>query len=1190
MAPHIYRVAAEAYKSLHADARDQCVIVTGESGAGKTEAAKQLMHFVTTAGTSSEAQKATMEGVQRHLLESNPILEAFGNAQTIRNDNSSRFGKYMELQFSFKGVLRGGKVTNYLLEKSRVAGQAPGERCFHVMHYLLEGASAREQSDFRLLPASEYAYLMKRKSTIPGVDDGKEFENLKRSMLRMEINSKDQSHMFPLLAGVLAAGNLCFDDHGDGNAATVVQTPDNALTRTAACLGVDATALEAALTSVTLMVGQGREGGGGWVGKRDASSWIRGSVKSSNTKHHKNLNGGDAAKNRDAMAKELYRRLFGWIVDKVNRSIECASEGLTMGILDIYGFEIFEHNDFEQFCINYVNEKLQQYFIDHTIRAEQDDYEAEGVEWEHVDYFNNKTVCDMIEGRQGLLSLLDEVSSYKSSGGASLVNRYNRAMANHDHYFPGEEAVYGTAYGRKYPPPPPPLLLNHRDGGGDARSGLRPTAGPEGAAAVSSRITIGRADKQFVDAKTMFGIRHFAGNVTYGTEKFIEKNADRLHRDLVKLLSQSTNPLAAELFQEPKSSAAKQPQNKARRHLSLSAQFKKQVDALCGSLARCQPNYVRCIKPNSTKTPLKIDETMLTHQVTYLGLRENVRVRRQGYAFRMPFGQFVRRYGFLSESTWPDRVLREFWPDGTPYDPAQPEVPGHLITYDEITEEFQEMREAEPDADGSSEEKEGVTDSSDDGVTDKEAKTPPVENTPLRSRPHARSASARILQTFTPARSKGRTQSTKTPMSAAKSSALLHKSASEARPSQKEPKRMVTVTSTRVRKVQRRVEPVERLTWERRELSERQATFAILEEGRPKRWESHRTGGKTITLNVPKLCADSGDIKVGKTKIFIKHPHTLFALEDQRQPALFAVAAIIQAKARGFVRRWRYIRFLAVIGKVAAVARGFLARQRYGRILDGVSRAQAAFRGNVQRARYKRLKAAAKGRPLRYYALRIQRNYRGYKTRSTVHPRTLRKARSLGAKMVAAGRGFRAAVLIQSVWRMHVARKEFLEQRRKIKAVQAMYRRTLARREFEKLREEDYRRTINDLKDGISLVKHTVGTFSRMKSRRTIEITYTNDGCLAWDGLGVMRRDQRVNVASDVRKVTKGVSSRRLSRTGESEKGDDVATTASPRRASGTGKYLVLHQKSGKTLDLECANYAQRDSLKRAVDKIQGKW
>ncbi|CAM9577358.1 unnamed protein product, partial [Hapterophycus canaliculatus] len=167
-------------------------------GAGKTEAAKQLMHFVTTVGTSSEAQvsrtpaPASNRGVQRHLLESNPILEAFGNAQTIRNDNSSRFGKYMELQFSLKGVLRGGKVTNYLLEKSRVTGQAVGERCFHVMHYLLEGTTARERSDYRLLPASEYTYLMKTRRSVPGVDDGKEFGNLKESMSRIEIDQNDQ--------------------------------------------------------------------------------------------------------------------------------------------------------------------------------------------------------------------------------------------------------------------------------------------------------------------------------------------------------------------------------------------------------------------------------------------------------------------------------------------------------------------------------------------------------------------------------------------------------------------------------------------------------------------------------------------------------------------------------------------------------------------------------------------------------------------------------------------------------------------------------------------------------------------------------------------------------------------------------------------------------------------------------------
>ncbi|CAN0179356.1 unnamed protein product, partial [Hapterophycus canaliculatus] len=226
-------------------------------------------------------------------------------------------------------------------------------------------------------------------------------------------------------------------------------------------------------------------------------------------------------------------------------------------------------------CLNY----LFRYFIDHTIRAEQEDYETEGVEWEHVDYFNNKTVCDMIEGRHGLLSLLDEVSSYKDNDGKVLVNRYNRAMENHDHYFPGEEAVYGTGYAAA------------RDSGGKAgnANGLNPTNDDSGkvgvvaAKAVSSRVSLGRGDKQFLDAKKMFGIRHFAGNVTYEADKFIEKNADSLHRDILKILSESTNTLAAELFREGSADPA-EPRQMARRHPSLSAQFKKQVrDLRCGS-------------------------------------------------------------------------------------------------------------------------------------------------------------------------------------------------------------------------------------------------------------------------------------------------------------------------------------------------------------------------------------------------------------------------------------------------------------------------------------------------------------------------------------------------------------------------------------------------------------------------------
>ncbi|CAM9723719.1 unnamed protein product [Ectocarpus sp. 6 AP-2014] len=895
------------------------------------------------------------------------------------------------------------------------------------------------------------------------------------------------------------------------------------------------------------------------------------------------------------MAKEVYRRLFGWIVDKVvNRSIECATEGLTMGILDIYGFEIFDSNDFEQFCINYVNEKLQQYFIDHTIRAEQDDYEAEGVEWEHVDYFNNKTVCDMIEGRHGLLSLLDEVSSYKDNDGKVLVNRYNRVMANHDHYFPGEEAVYGTGYGRRRSSASVNGFSNGNNGSGSGKAPLKATSSGRagaGADAVYSRVTVARGDKHFLDAKQMFGIRHFAGNVTYAADRFIEKNADRLHGDVKRLLAKSTNPLAAELFREGAKSAG--PHNKARRHPSLSAQFKKQVDALCGSLARCRPHYVRCIKPNSTKTPLKVDETMLTHQVTYLGLRENVRVRRQGYAYRMPFEHFVRRYGFLSESTWPDRVTKKFWPDGTPFDPAHPQTPQHLIKYDEVEEEFQELREVEPDSDGSKDKdkESGTTDSSDDGVTDKEAPTPPVQRTPpSRAKPPsvARATPARILQNFTPARLRGKAAAT--PLSTARTSAMAAERDGDG-DGAGAPKRMAMVTSTRIRKVPRRVDPVDRSTWERRELSARQATFALLEEGRPKRWESHRTGGQPVTLNVPRLCADSGDIKMGKTKVFIKQPHTLFDLEDQRQPALFAVAVIIQSKARGFVRRSRYIRFQAVIGRVAAVARGFLARQRYYRILGGIERAQAVFKGNKQRVSYKRLKIAAKGRPLRYYALRIQSNYRGYKGRSMVPRRTLKRSKALGAKMLAASRGYRAAVVIQqAAWRKHAARKAFMVRRTQTAVVQSCYRRRVARQQFEKLLLEDYKVTIKELRGGMTMVKHTVGTSFRRKTKRPIEFTCSNRGVLSWDGLGMMRKEQSVNIASDVLKITKGITSRTLRRTGEAAKGDGVATRTSPGQVNGSGNYLVLHQRSGKTLDLECDSYTQRDSVKRALSKIKGEW
>ncbi|CAN0251246.1 unnamed protein product, partial [Discosporangium mesarthrocarpum] len=268
----------------------------------------------------------------------------------------------------------------------------------------------------------------------------------------------------------------------------------------------------------------------------------------------------DALKGREALAKELYRRLFDWIVHKVNRSIECEGDGLTMGVLDIYGFEIFETNHFEQFCINYVNEKLQQYFIEHTIRAEQEDYEDEGLEWVHVDFFNNQCVCDMIEGRAGLLSLLDEVSSHRDNNELVLVNHYNRAMSKHRHYFFGQEAVYGTRPGRVRTTSA--IHLPAGDGGrlGSQEKSLSPVKSRNGRSRSFGDLHSGsgrgvksttpsygtRMDK---DANRMFGVRHFAGDVAYVADGFIEKNADRLHRDLADLLAKSKNPLASTLFQ-----------------------------------------------------------------------------------------------------------------------------------------------------------------------------------------------------------------------------------------------------------------------------------------------------------------------------------------------------------------------------------------------------------------------------------------------------------------------------------------------------------------------------------------------------------------------------------------------------------------------------------------------------------------
>eukprot|EP01132_Coremiostelium_polycephalum_P006082 gene6082-7579_t len=593
--PHIYSIADKAYRALQSERENQCIIISGESGAGKTEASKYIMQYIASiTGSSSEVEK-----VKTLILESNPLLEAFGNAKTLRNNNSSRFGKYMEIQFNYACDPEGGKITNYLLEKSRVVSQTAGERNFHIFYQLLAGASQEEREKLNLLTPDHYSYLNKSKTyTADGIDDQAGFKATKHAMKVVGITDEEQYEIFRLLSAILLMGNLTFSPAGTGSS-----LPDKKLASTISqLLGVEPELFEQALVSRMITTGQG--------------------ARVSNYQVPQNVE--QALYARDALAKALYSRLFDWLVRKLNQSIEVKNKGPVIGVLDIYGFEIFENNSFEQFCINYVNETLQQIFIDLTLKTEQEEYVQEGIKWVPVDYVNNKPCVDLIEKKpMGLLALLDEECLFPEGNDLSWMEKLNKHFANHTHF-------------QKVPP-------------------------------THQKIS------QFI-------INHYAGKVFYNIDGFLDKNRDTLFNDLVALGVSSRIPLISEIFKyvpvvEDLDQAHKDKLMKSgfantgvktqiptdkKRPITAGFQFKNQVTALLKSLYSCSPHYIRCIKPNEVKRALDWDADKSSQQVKYLGLYENLLVRRAGFCYRQPFSKFMRRYYMVGKSTWPK------WEGGNP--------------------------------------------------------------------------------------------------------------------------------------------------------------------------------------------------------------------------------------------------------------------------------------------------------------------------------------------------------------------------------------------------------------------------------------------------------------------------------------------------------------------------------------------
>ncbi|XP_071519306.1 unconventional myosin-Ia isoform X2 [Panulirus ornatus] len=567
--PHIYAVADAAHRGVWERNSDQVVVVTGESGAGKTEAAKLVLQYV--AGVTA-AHPAS-----HRLLQSNPVLEAFGNARTRRNDNSSRFGKYMEIEFDHKGDPIGGSITHYLLEKPRVTGRAAGERNFHIFYQVLAGADIQTLKLLRLQRNVENYTLLQasRHPVTDSLDDRTEFSITKRALDVLGLSQEEQLDVLRIVAAVLKLANLTFTsvNNIDGTEGCVSEN-EYELHEVCELLFCEVPALVGALQTRT--------------------------VESRGETVVAELSALEATRTRDALCRALYNRLFTWVVSRTNEAIKAKTMGRrkVLGILDIFGFEILETNNFEQLIINFCNEKLHQVLTEVTLKHFQEDYIREGIDWTPIDIPTNNAVVDLIEQRQtGVLAVVEEVSSRVGGGTDALLQQLSFSCGGH--------SLFDIKGGRHA----------HSDNNIPADS---------------------------------FRIRHYAGSVTYSVQGFIEKNCDGLHRDLTRSMYHCNHRILKELFPEgnPRRTTLKRP-------ASVANQVLISVSALMRTLRSKSSHLIACIKPNELKQPRILESALVLHQIKYLGLVEQARVRCEGWAYRATHETFLARYGMLSLHTWP---------------------------------------------------------------------------------------------------------------------------------------------------------------------------------------------------------------------------------------------------------------------------------------------------------------------------------------------------------------------------------------------------------------------------------------------------------------------------------------------------------------------------------------------------------
>uniref|UniRef100_A0A4W3JUZ9 Myosin heavy chain 10 n=1 Tax=Callorhinchus milii TaxID=7868 RepID=A0A4W3JUZ9_CALMI len=607
MPPHIYAISESAYRSMLQDREDQSILCTGESGAGKTENTKKVIQYLAHVASSHKGRKdhnippesskpvKTQGELERQLLQANPILEAFGNAKTVKNDNSSRFGKFIRINFDVTGYIVGANIETYLLEKSRAIRQAKEERTFHVFYQLLSGAGEHLKSDLLLEGFGNYCFLSNGNLPIPGQQDKDNFQETMEAMHIMHFSHEEIMAMLKVVSSVLQFGNIVFKKERNTDQASM---PDNtAAQKLCHLLGLNVMEFTRAILSPRIKVG-------------------RDYVQKAQTKEQ-----ADFAK--EALAKATYERLFRWLVHRINKALDRTKrQGASfIGILDIAGFEIFELNSFEQLCINYTNEKLQQLFNHTMFILEQEEYQREGIEWNFIDFGLDLQPCiDLIErpaNPPGVLALLDEECWFPKATDKTFVEKLSQEQGTHSKF---------------------------------------------------------QKPRQLKD-KADFCIIHYAGKVDYKADEWLLKNMDPLNDNVATLLHQSSDKFVAELWKDGEwrsycyvvdrivgldqvagmSETAFGSSYKTKKGMfrTVGQLYKESLTKLMATLRNTNPNFVRCIIPNHEKRAGKLDPHLVLDQLRCNGVLEGIRICRQGFPNRIVFQEFRQRYEILTPNSIP---------------------------------------------------------------------------------------------------------------------------------------------------------------------------------------------------------------------------------------------------------------------------------------------------------------------------------------------------------------------------------------------------------------------------------------------------------------------------------------------------------------------------------------------------------